>query len=56
MQTKKVTRPNSTYATEVTPAAHDVELEDVDAWLDEIDEILAQEDDFLLRYRAKGGE
>jgi ubiquitin-like protein Pup len=40
-----------------TPAAHDTELIDsMDELLDEIDSVLEEEDEFLLRYRQRGGQ
>lgn len=41
----------------VGPAAHDTTLVDeMDTLLDEIDSVLEAEDEFLLRYRQRGGE
>lgn len=49
------TRPNTTYAT-AEPASGSHAADDTEAVLDEIDALLAEEDDFLLRYQQKGGE
>lgn len=48
-------KPNTTYATPTQPSdSHAVE--DADALLDEIDAVLAEEDEFLTRYVQKGGQ
>jgi ubiquitin-like protein Pup len=33
-----------------------VEVEDIDAVLDDIDRLLAEEDEFLTRFRQRGGQ
>lgn len=49
------TKPNTTYATRTPPSDAHV-VEDADSMLDDIDEILAEEDEFLVNYRARGGQ
>ena len=48
-------RPPTTKAP--APAAHDGKLIDtMDELLDEIDDVLEQENEFLLRFRQRGGQ
>jgi ubiquitin-like protein Pup len=52
---KKVTRPNTTYATETSPTG--VTVEDFDKLLEDIDEILEENVIEIVRlYRQPGGE
>jgi ubiquitin-like protein Pup len=62
MQTKKVTRPNTTHTAEEEPTpVEDTDLLTlVDEWLDEIDEALGDEVNFAQEFWSswvqKGGE
>lgn len=54
-QKPRPTKPSTTYATATPPSAGHAD-ETTEALLDEIDELLAEEDEFLLNYRCKGGQ
>jgi ubiquitin-like protein Pup len=57
MQTKKVTRPDSTYVSEQPAKSHEVDLEGIDELLDDIDRVLEENAyDFVAGYIQKGGE
>lgn len=49
------TKPSTTYETGTRPSDSHV-VEDAEAMLDEIDALLAEEDEFLLAYQQKGGQ
>lgn len=48
-------RPTTTYATAAQPSDPHV-VEHADEMLDEIDAILAEENEFLVRYHQRGGQ
>ena len=47
------TNPNTPAATPPVREQHAVDLDD---FMDEIDELLSQEEEFAIHYRARGGE
>lgn len=49
------TNPNTTAARRSTAAAA-AAIEDLDDFLDEIDDLLSQEEEFAVNYRARGGQ
>jgi hypothetical protein len=47
--------PNSP-TTPAAPQVRESAIEDLDDFLDEIDDLLTQEEEFAVNYRARGGE
>ena len=49
-------RPTPTNPTADQPARTTAAIEDLDDFLDEVDDLLSQEEEFAINYRARGGQ
>jgi ubiquitin-like protein Pup len=49
-------RPTPTNPTTVEPRPTSSAIEDLDDFMDEIDDILQQEEEFAVNYRQRGGQ
>ena len=49
-------RPTPTNPNTVEPRPASSAIEDLDDFLDEVDDLLTQEEEFAVNYRARGGQ